>query len=50
MLDHFAGSGTTGKVAMELKRKSILIDINPDYVQIMENRFGRKDKMLSSYY
>ncbi len=50
VLDHFAGSGTTGKVAMELKRKSILIDINPDYVQIMENRFGRKDKMLSSYY
>ena len=38
VLDHFAGSGTTGKVAMELGRKSIMIDINPKYAKIMQNR------------
>lgn len=49
VLDHFAGSGTTGKVAMELKRKSILIDINEDFVEIMNKRFGWKDQLLSDY-
>lgn len=41
ILDPFAGSGTTGKVAKELNRKSILIDIKPDYVEIMKKRCGR---------
>ncbi len=40
VLDPFAGSGTTGKVAMELGRKSIMIEINKEYVDIMEKRFG----------
>lgn len=39
VLDHFAGSGTTGKVAKELNIKSIMIDINPEYKKIMERRF-----------
>jgi DNA modification methylase len=38
VLDPFAGSGTTGKAAKELKRKSILIDINKDYLKIMKKR------------
>jgi len=40
VLDPFAGSGTTGKAAKELKRKSILIDINKDYLKIMKKRCG----------
>lgn len=38
VLDPFAGSGTTGKVAKDLNRKSILIDIKSEYVKIMEKR------------
>ena len=40
VLDPFAGSGTTGKAARELNRKSILIDINKDYLKIMKKRCG----------
>jgi len=40
VLDPFAGSGTTGKAAKELNRKSILIDINKDYIKIMKKRCG----------
>lgn len=39
VLDPFAGSGTTGKVALELGVKSIMIDINKEYKQIMNERF-----------
>lgn len=41
VLDPFAGSGTTGKVAKELGRRSILIDIKKDYVGIMRKRCGK---------
>lgn len=41
VLDPFAGSGTTGKVAKELNRKSILIDIKEEYIKIMEKRCGK---------
>lgn len=40
VLDPFAGSGTTGKAARELGRKSILIDINPRYIKVMKKRCG----------
>lgn len=46
VLDPFAGSGTTGKVAMELGRKSIMIEINEEYVKIMEKRFKSSIKKL----
>ena len=39
VLDHFAGSGTTGKVSMELGRKSIMIDINKKFTEIMYNKY-----------
>jgi DNA modification methylase len=38
VLDPFAGSGTTGKVALELGRKAVLIELSPKYVEMMEAR------------
>jgi site-specific DNA-methyltransferase (cytosine-N4-specific) len=38
VLDPFGGSGTTGIAAIELGRKAILIELNPTYVQITEER------------
>jgi len=38
VLDPFAGSGTTGLVAREQNKNSILIEINPKYVEIMKKR------------
>ena len=48
VLDPFAGSGTTGKVTMELGRKSIMIEINPEHVKIMEKRFKAGIRKLSN--
>lgn len=38
VLDPFAGSGTTGMVALELGRKALLIELNADYVELIERR------------
>ena len=38
VLDPFAGSGTTGQVALELGRAAVLIELNPDYVKFIERR------------
>lgn len=38
VLDPFGGSGTTGQVALELGRKAILIELNPEYVKLAEQR------------
>ena len=40
VLDPFAGSGTTGKVAQELGRKSILIELQPQFLNIIRKRCG----------
>jgi site-specific DNA-methyltransferase (adenine-specific) len=40
VLDFFAGSGTTGAVARTLGRKFLLVDANPDAIEVMRNRFG----------
>jgi DNA modification methylase len=40
VLDMFGGTGTTGIVARELERNSILIDINPEYTEIQRRRFS----------
>ena len=32
VLDPFAGSGTTGRVANRLGRRAILVELNPDYI------------------
>ena len=38
VLDPFAGTGTTLVVAHQLKRNSIGIEIDPEYIKIIENR------------
>jgi len=38
VLDPFAGSGTTGKVAQDLGRDAILIELVPEYLQIIKKR------------
>ncbi len=38
VLDPFGGSGTTGMVALETGRKAILIELNPEYVKLAEQR------------
>ena len=38
VLDLFAGSGTTGAVALELGRKAVLIELNPKYVELIKTR------------
>lgn len=40
VLDPFGGSGTTARVARHLGRRAIIIEINPEYVKIAENRIG----------
>ena len=39
VLDFFAGSGTTGAVAAELGRKFLLVDQNPEAIEVMAQRF-----------
>ena len=38
VLDFFAGSGTTGFVANKLGRKFILVDQNPESIEVIKNR------------
>lgn len=38
VLDPFGGSGTTGQVALELGRSAILIELNPNYIPLIERR------------
>jgi site-specific DNA-methyltransferase (adenine-specific) len=41
VLDFFAGSGTTGAVAGSLGRRFVLVDSNPDAIEIMRARLPR---------
>jgi DNA modification methylase len=38
VLDPFGGSGTTGLVADQLNRNAILVELNPEYAAMAENR------------
>lgn len=38
VLDPFAGSGTTGRVALELGRHAVLIELNPEYIELIRQR------------
>jgi len=40
VLDFFAGSGTTGEAAFQLGRKFILVDNNPDALEVMKKRLA----------
>jgi site-specific DNA-methyltransferase (adenine-specific) len=42
-LDFFAGSGTLGAVADELKRSYVLIDSNPEAIRVIRKRLCRED-------
>ncbi len=42
ILDPFAGSGTTGYVAKGLNRKSVMIEINQDYCELIKDRIEGK--------
>jgi site-specific DNA-methyltransferase (adenine-specific) len=39
VLDFFGGSGTTGAVAADLGRRFVLIDQNPEALEVMRKRF-----------
>jgi site-specific DNA-methyltransferase (adenine-specific) len=39
VLDFFAGSGTTGTACIELGRQFILVDNNPQALEVMTSRF-----------
>lgn len=43
VLDFFAGSGTTGAACLEAGRQFILIDSNPQAIEVMKARFDGED-------
>jgi site-specific DNA-methyltransferase (adenine-specific) len=43
VLDFFAGSGTTGQAALELGRRFVLVDSNPEALEVMARRFAGVD-------
>ena len=43
VLDPFAGSGTTLAVAQALGRKSVGLDLNPEYLEIAKRYINRAD-------
>ena len=48
VLDPFGGSGTTGYVADKLGRNATLIELNPSYIDIAENRIDPPEQRLDS--
>jgi site-specific DNA-methyltransferase (adenine-specific) len=40
VLDFFAGSGTAGEAALQLKRRFCLVDNNPEAIEVMTRRFN----------
>ncbi len=43
VLDFFAGSGTTGAACLALGRRFILVDSNPQALEVMRKRFSAED-------
>jgi DNA modification methylase len=48
VLDPFAGSGTTGLVARQLKRNAVLLDISAEYCELMKNRLSQQPEAFES--
>jgi len=44
VLDPFAGSGTVGAVAKRFNRSSILIELNPTYIDLIHKRLNKEEK------
>jgi site-specific DNA-methyltransferase (adenine-specific) len=40
VMDYFAGSGTVGESCLKLGRRFILVDNNPEAIEVMEKRFS----------
>jgi len=47
ILDPFGGAGTTGMVANRLNRNAILIELNPDYADMAENRIAADSTLFT---
>ncbi|WP_371414065.1 site-specific DNA-methyltransferase [Leucobacter sp. wl10] len=47
VLDAFAGSGTTGAAAAELGRRFVLVDENPEAIEVMRGRFADRPVRFS---
>jgi DNA modification methylase/DNA-directed RNA polymerase subunit RPC12/RpoP len=43
VLDPFAGSGTVGEVSLKLRRRSLLIELKQEYIDLMRKRCGEID-------
>ena len=43
VLDFFAGSGTTGEAALDMGRRFLLMDSNPEALEVMARRFAGRD-------
>jgi DNA modification methylase len=48
VLDCFAGSGTTGVVARQLRRNGVLLDISEEYCRLMKNRLTQQPEPFES--
>jgi site-specific DNA-methyltransferase (adenine-specific) len=46
VLDFFAGSGTTGAVARALGRRFVLVDQNPQAIEVMRGRLGEAPRYV----
>ena len=49
ILDPFAGSGTVGKVARDLGRSSILIEIKGEYIELIKKRTDYAHKAIDAF-
>jgi DNA modification methylase len=47
VLDPFAGSGTVGEVAIKLNRKAILIELIPEFLDLIKKRCKNKIEVLN---
>jgi len=47
VLDPFCGSGTTGQVALELHRRFVGIEMQPDYFVYIRQRVGQAVNLFS---
>jgi len=48
ILDPFGGSGTTAKVARDLKRDSIMIELNPAYIKIARGKLRLNEQLVNA--
>jgi DNA modification methylase len=48
ILDPFAGSGTVGKMAKQLNRNCVLIEKEPEYIEIIKKRLGENSEQTQT--